>query len=67
MTKVFIDKMLDSLNNIRHDNKKLTILDPFTTHYNFRSYLECCNSLNIQPSLTKFIIYNELWRNNFTE
>lgn len=67
MTKVFIDRLLGFLNNVRHDSTRLPTLDPSTSHYNFRSYLECCNSLNVQPSLTKFVIYNESWQDNFTE
>lgn len=53
------------LNSIRHDVELLPILDPSTTHYNFRSYLECCESLGITPSITKFVRYNTLYKNNF--
>jgi len=53
------------LNSIRHEEKSLPVLDPSTSHSNFRSYLECCDSLGITPSVTKFVRYNTLYKNNF--
>ena len=37
-------------------------LDPSTPWYEWISYLECCNSLGIKPSLGRFIRYNEYYR-----
>ncbi len=53
------------LKSIRHEEKLLPVLDPSTSHYNFRSYLECCYSLGITPSIAKFVRYNTLYKNNF--
>ncbi len=38
------------------------VLDPTTPWYEWISYLECCKSLNVEPSLNKFIRYNEYYR-----
>lgn len=54
-------------NSIRHDLNRLPILDPTNSNYNFLSYLECCQSLNVIPSITKFVKYNEYWKDNFNE
>jgi hypothetical protein len=34
-------------------------LDPTTAHYEFNSYVECCESLNVpeQPSIGRFMAY----------
>jgi len=37
-------------------------LDPTTPWYEFNSYLECCYSLGIKPSLTKFMRYNDYYK-----
>lgn len=33
-------------------------LDPTTSHYEFLSYIESCQSLNVKPSITRFVKYN---------
>jgi hypothetical protein len=37
-------------------------LDSTTSHYEFLSYLECCNSLSVKPSITRFVRYNRYYR-----
>ena len=36
--------------------------DPTAPWYEFISYLRCCESLEVNPSLTKFIRYNEYYK-----
>ena len=36
--------------------------DPTAPWYEFISYLRCCESLKVTPSLTKFIRYNEYFK-----
>jgi hypothetical protein len=43
------------------------ILDPTTPWYELLSYLECCNSLGIKPSLNKFIRYNNYYKSTLQE
>lgn len=38
-------------------------LDSTTPWYEFNSYIECCNSLGVKPFVTKFIRYNEYYKN----
>lgn len=42
--------------------EKLPPLDPTTTFYEFLSYQECCYSLDVTPSITKFIRYNQYYK-----
>ena len=44
------------------EETRLATLDPTTPWYEFNSYLECCISLGVEPSMTKFIRYNEYYR-----
>ena len=37
-------------------------LDSTTPWYEFLSYLECCDSLNKTPSVTRFTRYNAYFR-----
>jgi len=37
------------------------VLDVTTPWYEFLSYLECCNSLCIKPSITRFVAYNRYY------
>ena len=32
-------------------------LDPTTPHYEFNSYIECCKSLDVEPSLRRYFGY----------
>lgn len=34
-------------------------LDSTTPYYEFLSYVECCKSLNVKPSITRFVKYNQ--------
>lgn len=34
-------------------------LDLTTPYYEFLSYVECCKSLNVKPSITRFVKYNQ--------
>jgi hypothetical protein len=61
------NKILNFLDTIRQDQTRLPVLDPSMPNYNFRSYLECCESLKVKPSVTKFVKYNQYWINNFNE
>lgn len=38
------------------------VLDRTTPWYEWLSYLECCNSLKVRPSLTGFLRYNAYYR-----
>lgn len=37
-------------------------LDPTTPWYEWNSYLECCSSLGVTPSVSRFIRYNNYYR-----
>lgn len=50
--------MIDFRKIIGYYNQKYPALDPTTSFYEFTSYLECCNSLGVKPSLTRFMRYN---------
>lgn len=45
----------------------LNKLDPTTPWYEFNSYCECCYSLGVTPSVTKFIRYNNYYKESFNE
>ena len=38
-------------------DEKYPALDPTTSHYEFNSYVECCESLGVTPSLQRFMRY----------
>lgn len=38
-------------------DEKYPALDPTTSHYEFNSYVECCESLGVTPSLQRFMAY----------
>ena len=42
-------------------DKDLPTLDPSKPEHEFLSYLECCESLGVKPSVRKFARYQELW------
>jgi hypothetical protein len=46
---------------------KYPALDPTTPHYEFNSYLECCQSLNIKPSMNRFLAYNRYYKSVIEE
>lgn len=37
-------------------------LDPTTPWYEFLSYLECCRSLDVKPSVNRFVAYNRYFK-----
>jgi hypothetical protein len=37
-------------------------MDPTTPWYEWHSYLECCQSLDMQPSMRRFMAYNAYFR-----
>ncbi len=53
--------MID-LRKIVGSNSEYPALDPTTPYYEFLSYLECCESLNIQPKVGRFISYNNYYK-----
>ena len=55
--------------NLLNQNQmnKLEALDITTPWYEYLSYRECCNSLKVKESLTKWINYQKLYKNNFKE
>lgn len=57
-----INKFTTFIDSIRHDPKRLPILDSTMPNYEFLCYLECCNSLNVKPSITRFVRYNNMWK-----
>jgi len=56
-------KIINLRNIIGNYDPKYPALDESTPWYNFNSYLICCESLNVKPSLTRFIKYNEYYKN----
>lgn len=40
-------------------------LDPTTPWFEWCSYLECCHSLGVNPSLGRFMRYNQYYRSVF--
>jgi hypothetical protein len=43
-------------------DEKYPALDPTTSHYEFNSYVECCESLGVTPSLQRFMAYQNYLR-----
>ncbi len=43
------------------------VLDPMTPWYEWMSYLECCQSLNIKPSMNGFLAYNRYYKSVIEE
>lgn len=43
------------------------VLDPTTPWYEWISYLECCQSLNIKPSMNGFLAYNRYYKSVIEE
>lgn len=53
--------MIDFRKIVGNYNPDLPALDPTTPQYEFNSYLECCNSLQIKPSMNRFLAYNRYY------
>jgi hypothetical protein len=41
--------------------------DPTAPWFEFISYIRCCESLNIEPKLGKFMSYNRYYKSVFNE
>jgi hypothetical protein len=67
MQTTILDKLFKFLSTIRHDPTRLPQMDSTQPNYNFISYLECCNSLNRVATVTKFVRYNQYWKDYFKE
>lgn len=50
--------MIDFQKIIGSSNPDYPALDETTPWFDFNSYIECCRSLNVTPSLQRFMIYN---------
>lgn len=48
---------IDFAKIIGYSNPNYPALDPTTPHYEFNSYIECCESLGIEPSLRRYFGY----------
>jgi hypothetical protein len=49
--------MLDFRKIIGYYDVRYPALDPTTPHYEFNSYIECCKSLDVEPSLRRYFGY----------
>ncbi len=51
--------MIDFRKNMGYYDPRYPALDPTTSFYEFLSYVECCESLNVsgQPSVGRFMAY----------
>ena len=54
--------MIDFRKIVGHYDPRYPALDPTTPHYEFNSYLECCKSLNVTPSLQRFMSYQRYFK-----
>ena len=56
-----LKEMIDFRKNMGYYNSKYPALDSTTPFYEFLSYQECCESLNVpeQPSLERFMSYRK--------
>lgn len=59
--------MIDLRKIIGTYNPELPALDPSTPYYEFLSYIECCNSLQIKPSMNRFLAYNRYYNSIIQE
>jgi alkyl sulfatase BDS1-like metallo-beta-lactamase superfamily hydrolase len=49
--------MIDFRKYMGYYDLRYPALDPTTPHYEFNSYVECCESLGVTPSLQRFMSY----------
>ena len=49
--------MLDFRKIIGYYDVRYPALDQTTPHYEFNSYIECCKSLDVEPSLRRYFGY----------
>jgi hypothetical protein len=59
--------MIDFRKIVGYYDLKYPALDPTTPYYEFNSYLECCQSLNIKPSMNRFLAYNRYYKSVIEE
>ncbi len=51
--------MIDFRKIIGYYDPRYPTLDPTTPYYEFNSYIECCESLGVTPSLQRFMAYQK--------
>lgn len=51
--------MIDFRKNMGYYDSRYPSLDSTTPHYEFNSYNECCESLEVTPSLQRFMAYQK--------
>lgn len=51
--------MIDFRKIIGYYDPRYPALDPTTSFYEFLSYVECCDSLGVTPSLQRFMAYQK--------
>ena len=47
---------------LKYTSTQHPALDPTTPWYEFNSYCECCYSLGFDPSLSKWMKYNQYYK-----
>lgn len=47
---------------MENSNYRYHVLDHTTPWFEFISYILCCESLNVEPKLSKFISYNRYYK-----
>lgn len=50
--------MIDFQKIIGYSDSKYPALDSTTSYFEFNSYMECCKSLEVQPSVQRFLAYH---------
>ena len=53
--------MIDFRKIMGYYDERYPAFDSTTSHYEFLSYLECCKSLSVKPSITRFVRYNRYY------
>ncbi len=51
--------MIDIRKNMGYYDSRYPSLDETTSWYEFNSYLLCCESLGVTPSLQRFMVYQK--------
>lgn len=54
--------MIDFRKNMGYYDPRYPALDSTTSWYEFNSYIECCKSLEVVPSLQRFMRYQAYLR-----
>ena len=63
MHPIHISRVMINLRDVigRYD-ERYPALDETTPWYEWNSYLECCYSLQIKPSMNRFLAYNRYYK-----